>query len=225
MKLSYIPENVEFFIQSILKKNNLFSIDNLDVKNKYYCLCMFPYPSGKLHIGHVRNYTIGDIISGYLRLKKFRVLNTIGWDSFGMPAENAAYSHGTSPKTWTEKNIFNMRKQLKRLGFSFDWSKEITTSNANYYKWEQLFFIKLYNSGLIYSKHGFVNWDPVDKTVLANEQVIDGRGWRSNALIKRRRIRQWYVKITEYANDLLQDLELLSGWPARVKEMQKNFDN
>ncbi len=223
MKLKYIHGNVEFFIQAFWKKKSVFQINNLNVQNKYYCLCMFPYPSGKLHIGHIRNYTIGDIISGYARLKNASVLNTIGWDSFGMPAENAAYDNNISPEDWTFNNIFNMRKQLKRLGFSFDWGKEITTSNPNYYKWEQLFFIKLHKSGLVYKKDGFINWDPVDKTVLANEQVINGRGWRSNALIKRVKIKQWYVKITDYANELLDDLDKLPGWSNKVKYMQKNW--
>ncbi len=223
MRINYVPENVEIFIQNIWYKKKIFIVENLNVSKKYFCLCMFPYPSGKLHIGHVRNYTIGDIISNFFRLKDFKVLNTIGWDSFGMPAENAAYNNNTSPYFWTVNNILNMKKQLRRLGFSFDWTKEIMTSNVNYYKTEQLFFIKLYNSGLIYSKYSFVNWDPVDKTVLANEQVVDGKGWRSNALIKKRKIKQWYVKITDYANELLDDLFLLHEWPTKVKEMQKNW--
>lgn len=218
-----MPERIEKFIQYFWKKNNTFILDTKYQENKYYCLCMFPYPSGKLHIGHVRNYVIGDIISGYSRLKGLNVLNTIGWDSFGMPAENAAYSNNINPKDWTEQNIFNMRRQLKRLGFSFDWSKEITTSNPNYYKWEQLFFIKLYKSGLVYKKDGFINWDPIEKTVLANEQVINGRGWRSNALVKRVKIQQWYLRITDYANELIEQLDLLSGWPNKVKEMQKHW--
>lgn len=223
MKLKYNPYYIELFIQKDFFKENIFSFINLYKSNKYYSLCMFPYPSGKLHIGHIRNYTIGDIVAGYARLKGFNVLNTIGWDSFGIPAENAAYKNNVLPDVWTYKNIFNMRQQLKRLGFSFDWNKEITTSNPNYYKWEQLFFIKLYKSGLVYKKYGIVNWDPIEKTVLANEQVIDGKGWRSNAVIKRIKIQQWYIKISEYANLLLDDINLLYGWPAKVKEMQKNW--
>ncbi|HFL8819444.1 MAG TPA: class I tRNA ligase family protein [Candidatus Azoamicus sp. OHIO2] len=223
MTLKYISENVEIFMQWIFKKNKNFIVNELNSQNKYYCLCMFPYPSGKLHIGHIRNYTIGDIIAGYARLKGKNVLNVIGWDSFGIPAENAAYRNNVAPKDWTVQNILNMRNQLKKLGFSFDWSKEVTTSNTNYYKWEQLFFIKLYNSGLVYKKEGFVNWDPIDKTVLANEQVINGRGWRSNALIKRVKIKQWYFRITDYANELLYNLDLLPDWPNKVKEMQKNW--
>ncbi len=224
MKLKYIPKNVELFIQNLWIKKKIFQIQNIKTK-KYYCLSMFPYPSGKLHIGHVRNYTIGDIISGYKRLKQYTVLNPIGWDSFGMPAENAANKKNVHPKLWTYDNIKNMKKQLKLLGFSFDWSREITTSKPNYYKWEQLFFIKLYKSNLIYKKKTFVNWDPVDKTVLANEQVVNGRGWRSNVVIKRKKINQWYLKITAYANELLNDLNILKNWPDKVKSMQVNWIN
>lgn len=225
MKLDYISDNIEFFMQNFWRKNKIFNHVDLNLKPKYYSLCMFPYPSGKLHIGHIRNYTIGDIMAGYARLKKFNVLNPIGWDSFGLPAENAAYKNFISPDIWTNYNIINMRFQLMRLGFSFDWSKELSTSNPNYFKWEQLFFIKLYKSGLVYRKNGIVNWDPVDKTVLANEQVINGRGWRSNALIKKINIKQWYIKITDYADDLLIDLDYLDGWPNKVKDMQKNWIN
>lgn len=223
MKLIYNFYYVEKFVHKYWKKNKTFLCNHKVFINNFYSLCMFPYPSGKLHVGHIRNYTLGDIISSYNRLKGFSVLNPIGWDSFGMPAENAAYKNNVSPYLWTFKNILFMKKQLKRLGFSFDWSKEVATSDPNYYKWEQLFFIKLYNSGLVYKKEGFVNWDPVDKTVLANEQVINGKGWRSNSFIEKIRIEQWYIKISAYADDLLNDLNYLNNWPKKVKEMQKNW--
>jgi len=186
---------------------------------------MFPYPSGKLHIGHIRNYTIGDIISGYKRLQGFNVLNPIGWDSFGLPAENAAYKNNISPDLWTYNNIRLMRKQLKKLGFSFNWEREVTTSKVDYYKWEQLFFIKMFKSGLVYKKKSYVNWDPLDKTVLANEQVIDGKGWRSNVIVERKKISQWYFRLTEYADDLFCDLDLLLEWPSKVIDMQKKWIN
>ena len=225
MEINYIPNKIEKFVQNVWEKHRLFYITNNTKKKKYYCLSMFPYPSGKLHIGHIRNYTLGDIIARYKRQDGYAVLNPIGWDSFGIPAENAAYDHNISPKKWTIENIKCMRNQLKDLGFSFNWDREITTSNKNYYKWEQLFFIKLYNSGLIYKKKSFVNWDPIDKTVLANEQVIDGKGWRSNYPIERKKISQWYFKISKYANDLLYGLKYLTGWPTKVKGMQKNWIN
>ncbi len=223
MKYVYSPKDIESIVQKFWSKKKIFDIKNVTLKKKYYCLSMFPYPSGKLHIGHIRNYTIGDIISRYKRLNNYYVLNPIGWDSFGMPAENAAYYHKILPKEWVNKNIKCMKKQLKRLGFSFAWDRELVTSNSNYYKWEQLLFIKLYNSGLVYKKKTFVNWDPIDKTVLANEQVINGRGWRSRAKIERKKISQWYLKITKYSNRLLNDLAKLSGWPEKVKNMQKNW--
>lgn len=223
MKLIYNFYYVEKFIHNYWKVNRVFISDKKQLVNNFFSLCMFPYPSGKLHVGHIRNYTLGDIVSSYNRLQGLNVLNPIGWDSFGMPAENAAYKNCTSPFLWTFKNILTMKKQLKRLGFSFDWFKEIATSDPNYYKWEQLLFIKLYNSGLVYKKEGFVNWDPVDKTVLANEQVVNGRGWRSNCLVEKIKIEQWYVKISIYADDLLSDLDKLINWPPKVKEMQKNW--
>ena len=225
MEINYAPQKIEKYIQTIWEKNKLFYIKNYVQKKKYYCLSMFPYPSGKLHIGHIRNYTLGDIIARYKRLDGYAVLNPIGWDSFGIPAENAAYDNNISPKEWTIKNINYMRNQLKDLGYSFNWDREITTSHKDYYKWEQLFFIKLYKSGLVYKKKSFINWDPVDKTVLANEQVINGKGWRSNKEIERKKISQWYLKISKYANDLLFGLKGLKKWPTKVKGMQKNWIN
>jgi len=225
MEVNYIPSKIEKFVQKIWEDNKLFYINNNTKKKKYYCLSMFPYPSGKLHIGHIRNYTLGDMIARYKRQDGYAVLNPIGWDSFGIPAENAAYNNNISPKQWTIKNIDCMRNQLKDLGFSFNWNRELATSDPNYYKWEQLLFIKLYKSKLIYKKKSFVNWDPIDKTVLANEQVIDGKGWRSNYPIERKKISQWYFSITRYANDLLYSLKSLKGWPTKVKGMQKNWIN
>lgn len=219
----YLPHDVEKIAQEFWKKNKSFTLKKINIKNKYYCLSMFPYPSGKLHMGHIRNYTIGDIISRYKKLCGHVVFNPIGWDAFGIPAENAARDNNISPDEWTKKNVKDMKMQLQDLGFSFDWNREINTSHHSYYKWEQMFFIKLFESGLVYKKNTFVNWDPVDKTVLANEQVIDGRGWRSNALIERKKINQWYISITKYADSLFDDLLKLKYWPQKVKDMQKNW--
>ena len=224
MKSKYVPFQVEKYVQTFWKINNIFLFNDDSFSKKYYCLSMFPYPSGKLHIGHIRNYTIGDIIAGYKRLEGYNVLNPIGWDAFGLPAENAACRNSVLPDIWTFDNIKVMRRQLKRLGFSFNYNREITTCKADYYKWEQLFFVKLFKSGLVYKKRSYVNWDPFDKTVLANEQVLDGRGWRSNVKIERKKVSQWYFKITDYANDLYTDLNLLSEWPLKVIEMQKKMD-
>jgi len=190
---------------------------------KFYCLSMFPYPSGKIHVGHVRNYTIGDVIARYQRMLGKNVLQPIGWDAFGLPAENAAIERGIPPREWTKNNIAQMKVQLKSLGFAYDWSREITTCDPEYYRWEQWFFIKLYEKGLAYKKNAVVNWDPVDQTVLANEQVIDGRGWRSGALVERKEISQWFLKITAYAEELLNGLDNLPGWPEQVKTMQRNW--
>jgi leucyl-tRNA synthetase len=189
----------------------------------FYCLSMFPYPSGKLHMGHVRNYTIGDVISRYQRMQGKNVLQPMGWDAFGLPAENAAMHHKVAPATWTYSNIANMKQQLKQLGFAIDWSREIATCTPEYYRWEQWLFTKLYAQGLIYKKTGTVNWDPIDQTVLANEQVIDGRGWRSGALVEKRDIPMYYFKITQYAEELLADLDTLKDWPEQVKTMQRNW--
>src|SRR5210317_357885 len=192
-------------------------------KKKFYCLEMFPYPSGKIHMGHVRNYTIGDVLARYKSLQGYNVLHPMGWDSFGMPAENAARQNDLDPKSWTQSNISNMKKQLKKLGLSVDWDKEISTCTPEYYKHQQRFFLELYDKGLVYRKEQYVNWDPIDQTVLANEQVIDGKGWRSGAPIERKKLNQWFFKITKFSKELLQNLDTLNDWPAKVKLMQKNW--
>jgi leucyl-tRNA synthetase len=197
--------------------------DGQDVGDKFYCLSMFPYPSGQLHMGHVRCYTLGDVIGRYQRMKGRNVLQPMGWDAFGLPAENAAIQNGVPPAEWTYANIDNMRAQFKRLGFALDWTREFATCDPAYYRWEQWFFLRLFEKGLVYRKAAVVNWDPVDQTVLANEQVIDGRGWRSGAVVERRELSQWFVKITDYAQELLDGLERLDGWPERVKAMQRNW--
>ena len=192
-------------------------------KKKFYCLEMFPYPSGKIHMGHVRNYTIGDVLARYKNLEGYNVLHPMGWDSFGMPAENAARQNNLSPKQWTESNIATMRMQLKKLGLSIDWDREISTCSPDYYKHQQEFFLELYDKGLVYRKEQYVNWDPVDQTVLANEQVIDGKGWRSGAVVERRKLNQWFFNITKFSSELLDGLEKLDEWPNKVKVMQKNW--
>ena len=192
-------------------------------KKKFYCLEMFPYPSGKIHMGHVRNYTIGDILARFKGLQGYNVLHPMGWDSFGMPAENAARQNKLDPKTWTEKNIQNMKYQLKKLGLSIDWDREISTCSEEYYQHQQEFFLELFDKGLVYRKENYVNWDPVDQTVLANEQVIDGRGWRSGALVERKKLNQWFFNITKFSNELLDGLDGLNEWPNKVKTMQKNW--
>ncbi len=192
-------------------------------KKKFYCLEMFPYPSGKIHMGHVRNYTIGDVLSRYKTLKGYNVLHPMGWDSFGMPAENAAKQNNLNPKTWTESNIKTMKSQLKQLGLSIDWDREISTCSADYYKHQQKLFLELYDKGLVYRKESYVNWDPIDKTVLANEQVIDGKGWRSGAVVERKKLNQWFFKISKFSDELLRDLDSLNEWPEKVKTMQKNW--
>jgi len=194
-----------------------------DAREKFYCLSMFPYPSGKLHMGHVRNYTIGDVISRYQRMCGKNVLQPMGWDAFGLPAENAAIKNGVPPAKWTRENIEYMRVQLQSLGFAYDWSREFATCDPSYYRWEQWLFTKLFEKGLVYRKESVVNWDPVDQTVLANEQVVDGRGWRSGAIVEQRAIPQWFARITDYADELLDDLESLDGWPDAVKTMQANW--
>ena len=192
-------------------------------KKKFYCLEMFPYPSGNIHMGHVRNYTIGDVLSRYKKLQGFNVLHPMGWDSFGMPAENAAKLNNLDPKNWTEKNIEAMKFQLKKLGLSIDWEREISTCSPEYYKHQQIFFLELYDKGLVYRKESYVNWDPIDKTVLANEQVIDGRGWRSGAIVERKKLNQWFFGITNFSQELLDGLDNLNQWPNKVKTMQKNW--
>ncbi len=209
--------------QEIWEKNKIFSAKIDKNKKKFYCLEMFPYPSGKIHMGHVRNYTIGDVLARYKKLQGFNVLHPMGWDSFGMPAENAARENNLDPKTWTEKNILNMKSQLKKLGLSIDWDREISTCTPEYYKHQQEFFLELYDKGLVYRKEQYVNWDPVDQTVLANEQVIDGKGWRSGAMVERKKLNQWFFNITKFADTLLENLKSLNEWPKKVKIMQENW--
>jgi leucyl-tRNA synthetase len=192
-------------------------------KKKFYCLEMFPYPSGKIHMGHVRNYTIGDVLARFKALQGYNVLHPMGWDSFGMPAENAARQNNLDPKTWTKSNIETMKSQLKKLGLSIDWDKEISTSSPNYYKHQQKFFLELYDKGLVYRKENYVNWDPVDETVLANEQVVDGKGWRSGAIVERKKLNQWFFDISKFSENLLKGLDSLDNWPNKVKVMQKNW--
>ncbi len=219
----YHPEVIEPKAQAYWADNQCFVATENSDKPKYYCLSMFPYPSGHLHVGHVRNYALGDVIARFQRLQNKNVLHPFGWDAFGLPAENAAIKHDTLPSVWTKQNIAHMKGQCKTLGFAFDWSKELATCDPRYYKWEQWLFIKMLEKGLVYRKESVVNWDPVDLTVLANEQVIDGRGWRSGALVERKLIPQWFLKITDYADELLTSLDTLSGWPEQVKTMQKNW--
>jgi len=209
--------------QKVWEKNNTFATSADKNKKKFYCLEMFPYPSGKIHMGHVRNYTIGDVLARFKALQGYNVLHPMGWDSFGMPAENAARQNNLDPKSWTESNIKTMRSQLKKLGLSIDWNKEISTCSPDYYKHQQQFFLELYDKGLVYRKESYVNWDPVDKTVLANEQVIDGKGWRSGAIVERKKLNQWFFKITEFSKELLKSLDTLKNWPNKVRVMQENW--
>jgi leucyl-tRNA synthetase len=223
MNISYKPQEVEEQAQQYWHKKQSFNANEDLSKEKFYCLSMFPYPSGSLHMGHVRNYTLGDVISRYQRALGKNVLQPFGWDAFGLPAENAAIKNGTPPAEWTKQNIAAMKSQFLKLGMAYDWRREITTCDPCYYRWEQWFFIKLYEKGLVYKKNAVVNWDPVDKTVLANEQVVDGRGWRSGALVERKEISQWFIKITAYADELLYGVDTLDGWPDQVKQMQRNW--
>ncbi len=209
--------------QRFWEKNKSFKSEIIKDKKKFYCLEMFPYPSGKIHMGHVRNYTIGDVLARYKSLNGFNVLHPMGWDSFGMPAENAARQNNLDPKSWTETNIANMRSQLKMLGLSIDWDREISTCKPEYYRHQQEFFLDLYDKGLVYRKEQYVNWDPVDQTVLANEQVIDGKGWRSGAIVERKKLNQWFFKISKFSENLLENLDKLNQWPNKVKIMQKNW--
>ena len=209
--------------QKIWENNKVFQTKIDKTKKKFYCLEMFPYPSGKIHMGHVRNYTIGDVLSRYKKLKGYNVLHPMGWDAFGMPAENAARENKLDPKLWTIKNINTMKNQLKKLGLSIDWDREISTCNEDYYKHQQNFFLELLEKGLVYRKENYVNWDPVDETVLANEQVIDGKGWRSGATVERKKLSQWFFNISKFSQDLLDGLENLGAWPNKVKTMQKNW--
>ena len=219
----YNFKTVEENWQKYWEINKTFSTKPDKNKKKFYCLEMFPYPSGKIHMGHVRNYTIGDVLARYKSLQGFNVLHPMGWDSFGMPAENAARQNNLSPKDWTESNISNMKSQLKRLGLSIDWDREISTCSVNYYKHQQEFFLELYDKGLVYRKEQDVNWDPVDQTVLANEQVIEGKGWRSGAQVEKKKLNQWFFNITKFSNELLENLNTLDQWPNKVKTMQKNW--
>ena len=223
MQANYHPEAIEKSVQQAWDEQQVFLAQDVSDKPKYYCLSMFPYPSGKLHMGHVRNYTIGDVLSRYHRMKGFNVMQPMGWDAFGLPAENAAMAHNVPPAEWTYANIEYMKQQLKLLGLGIDWSREVKTCTPEYYRWEQWLFTKLFNKGVIYKRTSTVNWDPVDNTVLANEQVIDGRGWRSGALVEKREIPMYFFRITQYADELLKDLDTLDGWPEQVKTMQANW--
>jgi len=223
MSTPYHPETVEQSAQQHWDDSRCFEVSEDDSKDKFYCLTMFPYPSGKLHMGHVRVFTISDVIARYQRMRGKHVLQPMGWDAFGMPAENAAIKRGVPPAQWTYQNIDDMRVQMKRLGYAYDWTREVTTCRPEYYRWEQWLFTRMFAKGLVYRKNSVVNWDPVDQTVLANEQVIDGRGWRSNALVERREVPQWFMKITAYADELLDELDNMPGWPESVKTMQRNW--
>jgi leucyl-tRNA synthetase len=223
MQERYEPAAVEADAQNFWDQQRCFEVKEDPARDKYYCLSMFPYPSGRLHMGHVRNYTIGDVLSRYMRMNGRNVLQPMGWDAFGLPAENAAMANGVPPAKWTLDNIAYMKRQLKSLGFALDWSRELATCTPEYYRWNQWIFLRMLEKGIAYQKTGVVNWDPVDKTVLANEQVIDGRGWRTGALVEKREIPMYYLKITSYADDLLGALDGMPGWPERVRTMQANW--
>jgi leucyl-tRNA synthetase len=219
----YNFKKIESKWQSLWEEKKVFQTKIDRNKKKFYCLEMFPYPSGKIHMGHVRNYTIGDVLARYKTMQGYNVLHPMGWDSFGMPAENAARQNNLDPKKWTEENISTMKNQLKQLGLSIDWNREISTCSPDYYKHQQSFFLDLLDKGLVYRKENYVNWDPVDETVLANEQVIDGKGWRSGATVERKKLNQWFFNISKFSSDLLDGLEKLDKWPNKVKTMQKNW--
>ncbi|MGH8670757.1 MAG: leucine--tRNA ligase [Burkholderiales bacterium] len=223
MQERYTPRAVEAEAQKYWAETQVFCVPDRTAKPNYYCLSMFPYPSGKLHMGHVRNYTLGDVLARYHRMRGFNVLQPMGWDAFGLPAENAALQNKAAPAAWTYSNIAVMREQLKSLGLAIDWRRELATCDPSYYRWEQWLFTRLFKKGLIYKKTALVNWDPLDQTVLANEQVIDGRGWRSGAVVEKREIPQYFMKITAYADELLEGLDRLPGWPEQVKTMQRNW--
>ncbi|MCB1828967.1 MAG: leucine--tRNA ligase [Gammaproteobacteria bacterium] len=223
MQERYEVAEIEAEAQTYWEQNSSFRVTEDPLREKYYCLSMFPYPSGKLHMGHVRNYTIGDVIARYQRMLGKNVLQPMGWDAFGLPAEGAAIKHNMAPAKWTYSNIDYMKHQLRQLGFAYDWSRELATCRPEYYRWEQWLFTELYKKGLVYRKNSVVNWDPVDQTVLANEQVIDGRGWRSGALVERREIPQWFIRITDYADELLDELDNMESWPEQVRTMQRNW--
>jgi len=219
---NYSPLPVEEKWLNFFEKNKIFKTKTKN-KRKYYCLEMFPYPSGNIHMGHVRNYTLGDVIANYKRLNGFNVLHPMGWDAFGLPAENAAIQNNLHPKDWTLKNISAMKVQLKRLGLSIDWDKEISTCDESYYKHQQILFSFFFKNKIAYKKKSYVNWDPIDNTVLANEQVIDGKGWRSGAIVEKKELNQWFLNITKYSDQLLKSLDDLKGWPEKVRLMQKNW--
>ncbi|MGH8148879.1 MAG: class I tRNA ligase family protein, partial [Steroidobacteraceae bacterium] len=222
MDEAYDPAAVERAAQECWQASRAFAAREAE-RPKYYCLSMFPYPSGRLHMGHVRNYTIGDTLARFMRMQGREVLQPMGWDAFGLPAENAAMANGVPPAEWTRRNIAHMREQLKALGFAIDWTREFATCDPGYYRWNQWLFLKMLERGIAYRKTGVVNWDPVDRTVLANEQVIDGRGWRTGALVEKREIPMYYLNITRYADELLDALDGLGGWPQRVRLMQANW--
>ena len=223
MQEKYAPQAIEAKWQQHWEENKTFHVTEDPRKEKYYLLEMFPYPSGKIHIGHVRNYTIGDVVARYKRMKGFNVLHPMGWDAFGMPAENAAIAHGTHPATWTNENIAFMKTQLKRMGFSYDWDREISTCEPEYYRWEQLFFLWMYEKGLVYKKSSTVNWCAQCQTVLANEQVEAGLCWRCGREVGEKYLDQWFFRITAYVDELLDGCDRLPGWPERVLTMQRNW--
>ena len=220
---SYNPQVIEAEAQRHWDEQRTFAVREEPGREKFYCLSMFPYPSGRLHMGHVRNYTIGDVIARYQRMLGRNVLQPMGWDAFGLPAENAAMASGVAPAQWTLDNISYMKKQLRLLGFAVDWERELATCQPEYYRWNQWLFLRMLEKGIAYLKTGVVNWDPMDQTVLANEQVIDGRGWRTGALVEKREIPMYYLAITQYAEELLAELDQLPDWPEQVKLMQKNW--
>src|SRR6202167_1042265 len=223
MQELYDPAAVERAAQDYWERTGAFAARESPDKPKYYCLSMFPYPSGRLHMGHVRNYTIGDVLSRFMRMQGRNVMQPMGWDAFGLPAENAAMQNSVPPAKWTRDNIAYMKRQLQSLGLAIDWRREIATCDPAYYRWNQWLFLRMLETGIAYRRTGVVNWDPVDQTVLANEQVIDGRGWRTGALIEKREIPMYYLNITRYAQQLLDSLQDLSGWPERVRLMQANW--
>src|SRR5438045_6248352 len=223
MQESYDPAAIERAAQRYWDERRAFEVREDATRPKFYCLSMLPYPSGRLHMGHVRNYTIGDVLARYLRMQGYNVLQPMGWDAFGLPAENAAISNGVPPARWTRENISHMRAQLKSLGFAIDWRRELATCDPDYYRWNQWLFLRMLERGIAYERTGVVNWDPVDQTVLANEQVIDGKGWRSGAPVEKREIPMYYLRITDYADELLDNLPKMTGWPDRVRAMQANW--
>ena len=223
MEEKYIPQNIEPALQAKWDDDKVYKVIEDPQRESFYSLCMFPYPSGRLHMGHVRNYTIGDVITRYQRMLGKNVLQPMGWDAFGLPAENAAMKHGVPPGQWTHENIDYMRDQLKRLGFGYDWDRELATCDPEYYHWEQWLFTRLLKKGMVYKRTAPVNWCPHDKTVLANEQVIDGCCWRCDTAVERREIPQWFMRITAYADELLSCLDDMDGWPEAVRTMQRNW--